>query len=169
MNKRTYKVNFDFNFWRCLIPWSRYKGRIKSEYSVYSLEDNGHTLSKTSQKTDSTIGREGKTRYLKNSNRMNSPLNHICSRSYIYFLIYWSIVALCVFQVALVAKNLPANARDIRNAGSIPGSGRSPGGGHSNPLHYSCLENHMDREAWRVTVHRVAQSQTRLKQLSMNV
>ena len=67
-----------------------------------------------------------------------------------------------------MAKNLPANARDIRDVGSIPGSGRSPGGGHSNPLHYSCLENRMDREAWRVTVHRVAQSQTQLKQLSMN-
>ena len=46
-----------------------------------------------------------------------------------------------VSQVALVVKNLPANAGHIRNAGSIPGSGRSPGGGHGNPLQYSCLEN----------------------------
>ena len=44
-------------------------------------------------------------------------------------------------QVALVVKNLPANARDIRNAGSTPGSGRFPEGGHGNPLQYSCLEN----------------------------
>ena len=50
--------------------------------------------------------------------------------------------------------------------GSIPGSGRSPGGGHDNPLQYSCLENPMDRGAWWVTVHRVAKSQTGLKGLS---
>ena len=44
-------------------------------------------------------------------------------------------------QVALVVKNLPANAGDIRDSGSIPGLGRSPGGGHGSPLQYSCLEN----------------------------
>ena len=49
-------------------------------------------------------------------------------------------------------KNLPANAGDIREAGSIPGSGISPGGGHGNSLQYSCLENPMDREAWQATV-----------------
>ena len=48
---------------------------------------------------------------------------------------------------------------DIRDAGSIPGSGRSPGGGHGNPLQYSCLENPMDRGAWWARVHRVTQSQ----------
>ena len=48
-------------------------------------------------------------------------------------------------QVALVVKNLPANAEDIKDSGSIPGLGRSPGGGHGNPLQYSCLENPMDR------------------------
>ena len=48
------------------------------------------------------------------------------------------------------------------NQGSILGSGRFPGGGHGNPLQYSCLENPMDREAWWATVHRVAQSRTRL-------
>ena len=68
-------------------------------------------------------------------------------------------------QVALVVKNLPANAGDIRDAGLIPGSGRSPGGGHGNPLQYSCLENPMDREAWWATVHRVTKSWTRLKRL----
>ena len=61
-------------------------------------------------------------------------------------------------QVVLVVKNPPANARDIRDMGSIPGWKRSPGGGHGNPLQYSCLENSMDRAAWRATVHRVTKS-----------
>ena len=51
----------------------------------------------------------------------------------------------------------------------IPGSGRSPGEGNSNSLHYSCLENPIDGEAWQTTVHRVTQSQTQLKRLSMHV
>ena len=51
---------------------------------------------------------------------------------------------------------------DVRDAGSILGSERSPGGGHGNPLQYSCLENPMDREAWRATVPGVAQSRTPL-------
>ena len=63
-------------------------------------------------------------------------------------------------QEALVVKNLPAIAGDIRDVGSIPGLGRSPGGGHGNPLLYSCLENPMDRETWQAAVHRVAQSPT---------
>ena len=49
-----------------------------------------------------------------------------------------------------MGKNSPANAGDIRDEGLIPGSGRFPGGGHGNPLQYSCLENPMDREAWQV-------------------
>ena len=58
-----------------------------------------------------------------------------------------------------MVKNLPTNG-DTIDAGLIPRSGRSPGGGHDNPVQYSCLENPMDREAWQATVHRVAQSQT---------
>ena len=53
-------------------------------------------------------------------------------------------------------KNPPANAGDVRDAGSIPGSGRSPGEGSGNSIPYSCLENPMDRGAWRATVHGVA-------------
>ena len=68
--------------------------------------------------------------------------------------------------VALVVKNLPANAGDIRDSSSTPGSARSSGGGHGNPLQYSYLENPMDRGAWQATVHRVAKSWTQLKPLS---
>ena len=57
-------------------------------------------------------------------------------------------------------ENLPANAGDARDVGLIPGLGRSPGGGHENPLQYACLENPMDRGAWRAIVHRVAKSRT---------
>ena len=62
--------------------------------------------------------------------------------------------------MVLLVKNLPANSGDIRDAGSIPGRGRPPGGGHGNPLQYSCLEKPMDRGAWRATVHGVAESGT---------
>ena len=55
-----------------------------------------------------------------------------------------------------MVKTPPANAGDIRDVGSIPGLGRSPGGGHGNLFQYSCLENPMDRGAWRATVHGVA-------------
>ena len=65
-----------------------------------------------------------------------------------------------------MVKNLPGNAGDLRVVGSIPGLGRSPGGGHSNPLQDSCLENSMDRGAWWATVHGVSKSQTQLKWLS---
>ena len=58
-----------------------------------------------------------------------------------------------VVQMVLLVKNLPANAGDIRDAGSMPGSGRSPGVGNGNPLQYSCLENPVDRGAWRAIVH----------------
>ena len=59
-------------------------------------------------------------------------------------------------QVAQVLKNPPANAGDTGDAGSIPGQGRSPGGGNHNLLQYSCLENHMERGVWWATAHRVA-------------
>ena len=61
--------------------------------------------------------------------------------------------------MALAVRNPPAKAGDIREAGSIPGLGKAPGGGHGNPLQYSCLENPMDRGIWWAIVHRVAKSQ----------
>ena len=64
-----------------------------------------------------------------------------------------------------MVKNPPANAGDVRD-GSASELGRSPGGGHGNPLQFSCLEDLMDRGAWQATVYSVTQSQTRLKRLS---
>ena len=79
-------------------------------------------------------------------------------------------VWLCLYsgasQVALVVKNPPADAGDIRDAGLIPESGRSPGEGNGYPLKYSRLEKSMDRGAWGATVHGVAKSRTWLKRLS---
>ena len=74
-----------------------------------------------------------------------------------------------------IGQELPANTGDVRDAGSkrerdtgsMPGSGRSPGRGHGYPLQYSCLENPMNKGAWKATVYRVAKSWTRLKLLSM--
>ena len=61
--------------------------------------------------------------------------------------------------MALVVKNLPANAGEVGDLGSIPGSGKFPAGGHGNPFQYSCLENPMDRGAWGATVHGVSESE----------
>ena len=62
--------------------------------------------------------------------------------------------------MVLMVKNPSANAGDIKDTGLIPGLGRSPGGGHGNPLQYFCLENPMDRGSWRAIAHRVAKNQT---------
>ena len=63
-----------------------------------------------------------------------------------------------------MVKNLPASAADVGDMGSIPGLGRSLGGGNGNPLQYSCLENPMDRGGWQATVHRVPKSWTQLSE-----
>ena len=72
------------------------------------------------------------------------------------------------FPAGTMVKNLPANSEDTRDMSLIPGSWRSFGGKHDDPLLYSCLENSMDREAWQAMVHRVAKSPTQLKWLSMH-
>ena len=77
--------------------------------------------------------------------------------SYLWRLPWW-----------LSSKESACNAGEAGDVGSIHGLERSPGGGHSNPLQYSCLENPMDRGAWQATVHRVAKSQTQLKRLSVH-
>ena len=66
-------------------------------------------------------------------------------------------------QAVLPVKNPPANAGDIRDIGSIPGLGRSPGEGNGNPLQSSFLENPVDRGTWQATVHNLSQSRTQLK------
>ena len=66
----------------------------------------------------------------------------------------------------LSGKESACDAKDVGDTGSFPGLGRSPGGGHGNPLQYSYLENPVDRGAWRATVHRVTKSWTRLRRLS---
>ena len=69
----------------------------------------------------------------------------------------------------LVIKKPPANTGDIKDSGSIPGSGISPGEGNGDSLQYSCLENQTDRGVWWDTGHRVSKNQTRLQQLNMRV
>ena len=69
-------------------------------------------------------------------------------------------------EMELVLKEPPANAGDIRDTGSIHGLGRSSGGGHGNPLQYSCLENPHGQRSLAVYVHKVTKSRTQLKQLS---
>ena len=68
-----------------------------------------------------------------------------------------------------MVKKSSADSGDLNNAGLIPGSGRCPGGGHGNPLQYSCLENATDRRTWWAMVHRITKNWTRLKRLSMHV
>ena len=67
------------------------------------------------------------------------------------------------FPCGTSGKEPARNAGDVRDTGSSPGSGRSPGKGNGNPLQYSCLENPMDRGAWRAMIHRVTESLTQLK------
>ena len=68
--------------------------------------------------------------------------------------------------MVIAVKNLPTNAGDIRDTGSIPGSGRSLGGGQDNPFKYSCLENLMHRRVWKAIVPRATKSQTQLRDLA---
>ena len=72
--------------------------------------------------------------------------------------LFYYIIFIGVSHLALLVKNPPAKAGDIRDVGLIPGSGRSPGERHGNSLQYSCLETHMDRRAWLSTVHEVKKS-----------
>ena len=94
-------------------------------------------------------------RYMPVSKSRAQLVEMVCIHLFVCMYVYMR-----ASQVALVVKNLPANAGDLRDAGLILGSGRSPGGGHGNPLQYSYLENPMDRGAWQATVHGVTESDT---------
>ena len=84
-------------------------------------------------------------------------------------ILFWKdLIDSMYFPGALVVKILLPNAGDIGEAGWISGLGRSPGGGHGNPLQFSCLENPMNRGGWQDTVHRIPKSRTQLKQLNMH-
>ena len=85
---------------------------------------------------------------------MGTYVNQSTLRASLKF--YWA------SQMALVVKNLPANAGDRRDTGSIPGSGKFPGEGNDNPLQYSCLENPRDRGVWWAIVQGITKSQTQL-------
>ena len=90
--------------------------------------------------------------------------------SYIFYdTCWWFVCNLLGLPRCLSGKESPCNAGVTGDMGSIPGSGRSPGGRHGNPLQYSCLKNPVDRGAWWATVHSVAKSWTRLKPLSTHV
>ena len=86
----------------------------------------------------------------------------VSSEFFFFLIFYWAP------RVARVVKNLPDNAGDLSDAGSIRGWGGSPGGGHGNPLQYSCLENPVDKGACRATVHGVTKNGTRLKLLRVH-
>ena len=109
------------------------------------------------------------------------PLNIVCVCLFSYtcaellcinyiFCLFDSVISVCMLlhgvpwasQVASLGKESSCNAGDREDMSSIPGSGRSPGGGHGNPLQCSCLEKPMDRRAWWATVHGVAESRARL-------
>ena len=89
----------------------------------------------------------------------------ICTHVYMYILYVYAGAS----QVTLMVKNLPADAGDTRDPSWIPGSGRSSREGHGNLLQYSCLENPMDRGAWRATVHGVPKGQTQQRRLSTHI
>ena len=87
-------------------------------------------------------------------NYIQYPVINLCNGKRL-----WKRMYVCITEG--LPRNLPAKAGGLRDPGSIPESGRFPGGGHGDPLQYSCLENPMDRRAWRATVHGVTKSQTR--------
>ena len=96
---------------------------------------------------------------------INMPAFTVNSVSMTYRSFCKEVMTFQGFLGSSAVKNLPPIAGDARDSGLIPRSRRSLGGGHGNPLQYSCLENHMDKGAWWATVRRVAKNWTRLKQL----
>ena len=92
----------------------------------------------------------------------------ICDHQQIDKKVKSSVMIKWAFPRGTSGKETACQRRRCKRCGPIPGLGRPPGGGHGNPLQYSCLENLKDRGAWRATVHGVTESQTRLKRLCMH-
>ena len=84
---------------------------------------------------------------------------HWLTDHYILWCIWWYMVYFW-HPCGAVVENPFASAKDVRDVGSVPGLGRSPGAGNGNPLQYSCLDNFMDRGAWQAVVHGITKSQT---------
>ena len=137
--------------WRCNVHFGRIQHASLTQHRGTTLQ-----VSVASWK-DQKPGQPG----LKLLGLTTQRLFNLTSRNFSFLTWYWQ-----ASQVALVVKNPPANSGDLRDAGWIPGSGRSPGGGHSNPLKHSCLENPMDRGAWWGVVHKVTKNQIWPKRLS---
>ena len=117
-----------------------------------------------------TLG--GEIKAMENKPICQCPSSHTAYRYnnenfYAHFLWQSIIFGSGQWTVVLVVKNSPANAENIRDMGSVHGFGTSPGGGHGNPLQYSCLEHPIDRGAWWATAHGITKGQTQLKQFSM--
>ena len=122
----------------------------------FSFEDSTHFPSM--QEKHANWAQEWHYRYTLKSALISLKCTLKCSL--ISLKLHISIIIDGASQMALLVKNLPANAGDIRDAGLIPGSGRSRGGGHGNPLQYSWLGNPMDKGACWATVHSVAELNT---------
>ena len=105
---------------------------------------------------------------LSQSDHTNFTIPSTVCEGFNFSIFLWMPIIIWASQVVLVVKNPSANAGDVREVDLLLGSGRSPGGGHGNPLQYSCLENLMEGGAWQAKVHRVAKSQTWLKWLNMH-
>ena len=134
------------NFYFVLCIYSEKQCRAQSGYSVYTfLEYTVHLMNLSYSLADEECRIK---KYVYNCCLISSKLN--CG------------LPSLVWEGGTVVKNPLVSEADTGDTGSIPGSGRSPGGGHGNPLQHSCLENSMDRGAWRGTAHGVSKSQTRV-------
>ena len=151
-------------YWRIIsrhMIWSLLRMYLKDGWECHSLD---HRMSSYSVCSKETPFRSHHC--LKVKNILNSISNSCTNTKSPFDLTCRKFRA---SQMVLVVKNPPINVGDMWIAGLFPGSGRSPGEGNGYPLQYSCLENPMDRGAWKAIVHRVAKNQTRLKRRSTHV
>ena len=130
---------------------------MRSRRNIRGVEQENMVLGESLELQEKGVSRKRKLVRVSNATEKMGKVRTLCAHG------TWPLGQHCspgTSQVVLMVKNLAANAGDIRDMGLIPGSGRSPEGGHGNPLQYSSLENPMDRGAWQARVHRVAKSRT---------